>query len=451
MNHSLSLPALLSTLLLSSAALHADVDPSDVPRNVRHFTVNGVEVIHRTSDPANHVIVAKTFLRGGTSALPALVSPAVHELALEVPVLSGPQGMNREAFQREQERLAIGLSIAPGRDFSTYTLRCTDEAFERSWELYTGIILRPQVDETELRNAKDRKALALRNREENPEAYAEFLADSVFFAGHPYGRFAYESDIAPITAGELADHWKSLFQKSRMLVVVVGNIDSATIAARINATLGTLPQGDYVDVPLPPPTAARMPRLVIRPTAGGRTVTNYLAVRHLAPNQSDSLFYPFMRLASFLAGTLFREIRVDRNLSYAPDADFTQARQSYGRISVSTTLVDSVWRTTKREVIDFFRDNVIADQYITSGLDGWMTSRYLREQTNESQANELGRAQLYTGSWRNAYGVIHGISTITPEQMNLAAQRYLKSFTIVIVGDPDKIDRKTYVVSDFGK
>jgi predicted Zn-dependent peptidase len=152
-----------------------------------------------------------------------------------------------------------------------------------------------------------------------------------------------------------------------------------------------------------------------------------------------------MRLTSFLSGSLFREVRIERNLSYAPDADVTYANASYGEISISTTLPDSAWRVAKGEVVDFFRDYVIDSSFITNGLSSWLTSTYMREQTNESQANELGRAKLYTGNWRNAFGVVEGISSITAEQMNLAAQRYLRNFTIVVVGDPAAVTRSQFL------
>lgn len=441
----------LSLLAFGMIALGASVATANpepmpsIPDNVKEFDVDGIHVIMRPSGPANHVMVAKLFIRGGTSALPEGVSPSVEDLALAIPTLSGPKGMDRAAYQRELQRMVTGIGPSSGRDFATLTLRCVDENFDRSWELFTGVILRPQFDEVELRNSKERIISGLRNRQINPEAYAGYLADSAFFYGHPYGRFAKEQDIPPIDAAKLSEHYKRLFVKSRLLLVVVGNIDSADLRAKVAASLSRLPQGSYRDPVIPPPPNAKQQMLIVRPPNDGRAVTNYIVARYLAPNRTDSLYYPMMRLISFVSGSLFREVRIERNLSYAPDADVTFANTSYGEISISTTLPDSAWRVAKGDVIDFFRDYVIKDEYMKSGLNSWITSNYMREQTNESQANELGKAKLYTGSWKNAFGVVEGVSSITSEQMNLAAQRYLKNFTIVIVGDPASITRDEFL------
>ncbi len=439
------LGALLLGGVLATGESLANPAPK-IPDNVKQFNVGGVDVILRPSGQANHVVVSKLFIRGGTSALPQGVSPSVEDLALQIPALSGPKGIDRAAYQRELQRMVISIAPSTGRDFSTITLRCIDETFERSWELYTGVILKPEFDPVELRNSKDRIISALRNRQNNPESYAAYLADSAFFYGHPYGRFAREADIPPIDAAMLAEHNKRLLVKSRLLLVVVGNIDSADLYRKVMASFAKLPQGNYKDPEIPVPLNSATPRLIVRPPAGGgRAVTNYIVARYLAPGRTDSLYYPMMRLTSFVSGSLYREIRIERNLSYAPDADVQFGKTSYGQITVSTTLPDSAWRVAKGEVISFFRDYIIADEYISSGLGSWITSNYMREQTNESQANELGKAQLYTGSWRNAFGVVEGISSITPEQMNMAAQLYMRNFTIVVVGDPSAVSRGEFL------
>jgi predicted Zn-dependent peptidase len=415
------------------------------PTNVQEFDVDGLHVILRPTGPSNHVVAARLFIRGGLTAMPAELSPAVEDLALEIPPISGPQWMDKIDYQRLLQKMVTNISGDNGRDFSTMSLRCVDEKFDTSWALFTGVILQPRFDSVELRNAKGRSITALRNRNVNPEAYAGYLADSVFFAGHPYGRFAHEEDIAPLDGAFLENYYKGLFVKSRLFLVVVGNVDSADIYQKVASTLGKLPQGDYQDPEVPVPANAFRSSITVRQPAGALPPTNYIVARYLAPNRTDSLYYPFLRLTSFLSGALFREVRIERNLSYAPDADANFGSTSYGQITVSTTLPDSTWRVMKNSVIDFFRGYVIADEYMKAGLSSWITSNYLREQTNELQANELGVAQFYTGSWSNAFRTYDAIRTMTSDEMNLAAQFYLRNFTVVIVGDSSIINKAQYL------
>ena len=327
-----------------------------MPNNVKEFTVNGLEVILRPTGAANHVIAAKLFIKGGVTVLPRGISPAVEDLALDLPPLSGPAEMTKAEYRRVLDRMVTGIIPAAGRDFSTMTLRCVDENFDPSWELFTGVIMRPKIDAQELRNAKERTVLALRNRLVNPESYAQYLVDSAFYHNHPYGRFAQEADIPGIGEQQLLNFYRGLFVKSRLLLVVVGNVDSADLHNKIAATLGKLPEGNYEEPEIPTPQNADSSILIVRPPYGGQqAVTSWVKARYLAPNRGDSLYFPMMRLTSFLNGHLFREIRVERNLSYAPDADVNFGKSSYGEISVSTTLPDSAWRVAKNNVVDLFR------------------------------------------------------------------------------------------------
>lgn len=436
---------LLVGVVLAASALQAGPD-IEIPDNVRQFTVDGITVLTRPSGPANHVVYAKIYIRGGITALRDNQSPAIEDLTLDVPIASGPLGTDRAAHQREMERTAIGISASTERDYSVLNLRCVNEMFPRAWEIFTGIVLRPQYDQLEFRNAKDQMLSLIRNRSINPESYATYLADSVFFAGHPYGRFAQESDLANITVDLLQAHQRELFVKSRIFLVVVGNVDSMQLRSMISSTLGKLPTGSYRQAIIPAPRNARIQQFLVRkPYGNQRAVTNYIVARYLAPGVNDSLYYPFMRLTSFLSGSLFREVRVQRNLSYAPEADARFSDVSYGEITISTTLPDSAWRVAKGEVVDFFRNYIIGEESIKSGLAGWITSYYMREQTNESQASKLGEAYLYTGDWRRAFGLVDGISSVTPTQMNRAALRYLRNMTIVIVGDPSSVTPSQYV------
>lgn len=415
------------------------------PSNVKEFTVGGLRVILRQTDPGSQVVSAKLFIDGGLAAIPQGVSPAVQQLALQLPPLSGPGGMTKEEYRRVLDRLNSGIVPGDDRDYSVMTLRCVLENFDKSWDLFTGVIMRPKIDPVEFQNAKERLVIGLRNRFNSPEAYANYLADSAFYHGHPYGRFAQEPDVAPITEKMLLDYYKSMFVKSRVFLVVVGNIDSASLHHRVASSFGELPQGTYIARAVPPPQNATKQTLIVRPPyGGGRAVTSYMVARYLAPNRGDSLYFPMMRLTSFLAGHMFREVRVQRNLSYAPDAEIEFGRSSYGQLTVSTTLPDSTWRVAKGDVVDLFREIVISEQSIRNGLVGWLTSNYMRQQTAESQANEMGIAELYTGSWKNAFRTLDAIRAIKPAQMNLAARRYLRNFTIVIVGNPSEIDKSNY-------
>ena len=424
---------------------------SEVPENIEEFEVDGLKVILRTTGPTYHTVFAKLYIRGGLPALPDGVSPVYEQLALDVPRFSGPANMERSQFRREVDRMRTNIGASAERDFSTLSVRCVDENFDRSWELFTGIVMNPGFDAVEMANLKERTITSIRNRRVVPEAYAHYLADSVFFYGHPYGRISREEDVAPVTADMIRTYRKNMFVKSRLFLVVVGNVSREEITQKIRTTLARLPKGSYEDPKIPVPDNATKPSVLVRRPWGREDIpTNYLVARHIAPEHSGPLFYAMQRLRSYVGGFLFREIRIERNLSYAPDASTYDHRLGFGDISISTALPDSAWRVTKNNIIDFFQTRLLTEETLQNIPPTWYTSQYLDQQTAESQATEIGTAYFYTGDWKSAYKTLERFSEVTPEDLNEAAVRYLQNFTVVVVGNPDAVTVEEYLPSDDG-
>jgi len=420
-------------------------DKNGLP-DVKEFSSGGIKVLMRPTAGGQRIITAKLYIKGGISYLKPGITPAIEQMAMIIPFLSGPQGMDKLDYQKTLTKMYAGISGGDGRDFSQVLIRCVDTDFEKVWGYFSDIINNPKFDSVEFRSIKERVINSIENRTASPEAYASFVADSIFYAGHPYGRYPQIKDVEKITVSDLQNHFKNIFQKSRMFLVVVGAVDSTDIYNKVAKTFKDIPVGSYTDIPMPiPKNAEKTSITLLKPEKGRPAPTSYIIARYLAPNRNDSLYYPMMRLTSFLGGSLFREVRVERNLSYAPDSDVEFGKSSYGELSISTTLPDSAWRTAKNFVFDFFKDYILQESSMKSGLTSWLTSNALKEQTSQSQADEIGEAYYYTGSWKNAYNTLENFKKMTPETLNEAARKYLQNFTFVIYGNPKLVNKKEYV------
>lgn len=431
-----------------------DFDPlraaaTAVPEEVEQFEVDGLTVILRPTGPTFHTIFAKLYIRGGLTALPKDLSPAVEQMTLDVPRFSGPAGMDRRAFQKEVDRLYIGLGATAEKDFSTMSLRSVDENFDRAWELYTGIIMSPSFDPTAMTNIRERAIAGVKNRRAVPESYAGYLADSIFFEGHPYGRVSEVADYEKIDEQILRDYHRKLFVKDRLFLVVVGNVTREEITEKIRASLGKLPEGSYRTPKVPVPENAKKPRFHFSEPFGRSDVpTNYLVVRFLAPTPGTDEYYAMERLRAFMGGMLFRRIRIERNLSYAPGATTYDFLRGYGDISISTALPDSAWRVTRSQIIDFFREIVIDNSNLENIPATWYTGQYMDQQTAESQASQLGDAHFYQGDWREAFRSLDRYLEVDADELHEAAREYLRNFTIVIVGNRADVDPYEYAPRD---
>ena len=75
----------------------------------------------------------------------------------------------------------------------------------------------------------------------------------IVFSGHPYSNEPQGTveSITRIKTADLAAYHRRMMQTSRLLLVVVGDVDPAELQKRIAASFGSLPRGDYKPAPLP--------------------------------------------------------------------------------------------------------------------------------------------------------------------------------------------------------
>ena len=140
-----------------------------------------------------------------------------------------------------------------------------------------------------------------------------------------------------------------------------------------------------------------------------------------------------------MGGFLFQHLRVQTNLSYAPDITEYEGRESVGLISFETDQVDSAIRMIFKD-IDFFTNTAISQGAIKGNVAKWTTTTYLKQESTPEVANALGQAQILTGSWKNAFVSYNKLSTVKPEDIIRVARTYFKNITWAVVGDPKGVD-----------
>ena len=117
--------------------------------------------------------------------------------------------------------------------------------------------------------------------------------------------------------------------------MIVGDLDPADLQKRIAESFGKLPRGDYKEQPTPTLS-------FVEPTLDvtSRTLpTNYVQGVFLSPSLKDHDFYAMRVATTLLRDRVFEEVRVKRNLSYAPNADMGSFAANTGNIYV--TAVDA--------------------------------------------------------------------------------------------------------------
>jgi zinc protease len=399
------------------------------------YDVGGVRVIHRRVT-ANDVVAANLYLLGGAQQITA-ADAGIEPFLLEVSE-RGTKRYPKAALREAMARLGSVIVVEPSADWTMIGLRATTAGFDSTFAVLADRVAAPTLDSAEVEFVRGQYESAVRQRRDSPDALVDYLADSVAFAGHPYAleTTGTERSIATITAADLRRYQRSQMVTSRMLLVVVGNVDRARVERIVSRTLAaTLPRGSYRWTPPPPLPARDRGGLVAVP----RTLpTNYILGYYNGPPATSADYQALRIAAAALGGRLFAEVRSRRNLTYAVNAPFVERAVSAGGLYVTTVQPDTVIAIMRDEVSRLKRDLVDPD-----GLDRlvqqFITEYFLNNETNSDQATFLARAQLYRGDYRAADSFVDELRRVSPEDVRRVARKYMTGVSFAYLGDPSRV------------
>ena len=397
------------------------------------FDVGGIRVILRESD-ANNVVAANFYLLGGSRQVTAS-NAGIEALLFEVSD-RGTKKYPRAALRRKMSLLGSEIAAAPSDDWTMLGLRATREVFDSTWAIFADRIMQPTIDPADVALIKNQFISGIRQRRDDPDALAEYLADSIAFSGHPYGTpvVGTERSISSLDAKALRDYHSSQFVKSRMLLVVVGNVDRAHIERLVSATLATMPQGSYTWT-LP----ARLPEQGAAVVVEQRDLpTNYILGYFSGPLANTADYHALRIATSVLTGRMFSEIRTRQNLTYDVHAPFLDRAASAGGLYVSTASPDTTLKLMYNAVREL-QEGLLDPDGLERLEQQFLTEYFLDNETNDAQAGFLARAQLYRGDYRTADRFVEELKGVTPEAVRRVAQRYMKGIRFAYVGDPSRL------------
>ncbi|MFL6230263.1 MAG: M16 family metallopeptidase [Pyrinomonadaceae bacterium] len=410
---------------------------------VTEFDVNGLKVIVKRR-AGSQTVAAGLFVRGGARNVTAQ-NAGIEALMWDV-ATEGTQSFPRAVLRKEIARMGTQLGYGVNYDYSALSLGSTRQNFDRSWEIFTDVALHPGFAPDDFQREKQRMVVARGNVNDTPDSFLEVLQSRVAYANHPYlnDPDGTSETLSRITVDDVRRFHQQLLQTSRLLIVVVGDLDPAQVRDRVAATFAKLPRGDYKPA-APPQFAFAAPSVEFTQRD---LQTNYIQGVFAAPSLTDPDIYPMRIAAALLNDRIFSEVRVRRNLSYAPSAFLRDQGANLGGIYVTA----AGERTNEAVSVMLYEINRLQhDQAdpseLTSEVSGYLTKYYIGQEGNGAQAGELAKYELIGGGWRNSLHFLERLRAVTPADVQRVARKYMRNLRFVVLGDPTKIDKNLFTAT----
>lgn len=406
---------------------------------VTEFDVNGMKVLvkRRASAPT---VAAGLFIRGGARNI-SDKNAGIENLTLSAAVEAGKK-FPRQSLRRELSRTGSSITAGAGRDFSAISFATTRQNFNRVWKLFTDVAIDPKFLPKDITRVRGQILAGLRESEISPDGALQALNDRVIYNGHPYSNdvSGTASTIGAFTAADIRAYHRSMTQTSRLLLVVVGDIDADDLKARVTAAFGKLPRGDYQDQPFPPLDFSKATVDIVP-----RTIqTNYVQGVFDAPSLSSPDYFPMRVAMTILQQLVYEEVRVKRQLSYAPNAELQNFSANTANIYVTAVDANQAVKVMLDQ-IEQLKTQTVNEQMIAGMAGQFLTNYYVGQETNAAQAGELARYELIGGGWRNSFEFLNRIREVKPRDVQAVANKYMKNLRFVVVGNQLAVNKSIFL------
>lgn len=403
------------------------------------LNVNGVKVIVQPS--GNDIVVVQTAIKGGVQNYPA-AKAGIENLTITALTECGTLKDDKNSFKNKLDKVSAQIYGNSGMDYASFTMNCIRSDFDQVWPLYSDALLTPRFDAKEFTRIKQDAINAVRANESNPDNAINKMARQTAFAGKNYAKDP-EGTVATLgllTVADIKKHWQSIFNRNRMVIVIVGDLDKAVVEKNVRAFLARVPAGaPFVQKKEPYVPAANSFKPQQRENA-----TNYIQGVTAGPQPGTPDFNAFVLAMQIFSSRHFVEVRSKNGLSYAPGAWFSGGNSSYANFFVTTTEPDK-YVAVARQLIDKVKKEGFTPEELKNEKTSYVTSFYYRQETNAAQAGSFIANEVVHGNWKRALTIKDDMNKVTLDDLNRVFKTYINNITWSYQGDPKKVTPALFI------
>lgn len=399
--------------------------------------VDGVKVIVQPVN--NEIVQIQTVFKGGVQNYDTSKA-GIEDLAIRALTECGTVNDDKNSFKNKLDKVSGQIYGNAGMDFSTFNLNCIKEDLNTVWPLFTDALTKPRFDEKEFARIKQDAINNIKQMESEPDYSINKLAKNTAFAGMNYSKdpSGTEASVKSISAAEAKDFFKSIATKSRMLFVVVANLDKSEIEQKIHALLTDIPAGK----PFVYKKESFSAKANTFKAEKKELATNYIQAVSSAPAPGTKDYDAFLLAMRIFYDRHFLETRTNNGLSYAPYTYFDGGLTPSANICVSTTDPNKYIQVLNK-LFDKTRKG-FTEEEVKNMKTTYITREYYKQETNAAQAGSLAANEVLHNNWRRAINLNEELKNITAKDVTAAFNKYVTHLSWVYQGDPSKVDSKLF-------
>lgn len=421
--------------------LFAFITAKAQPSKAYEMTVDGVKVVVQPVEN-NSIVEIQTIIKGGVQNYPAS-QQGIESLAMSALTECGTLNDSKDAFKNKLDKVSGYVSAYTSAYYATIRMNCIKEDFNTVWPLYVDAITKPAFNPTEFGRIKQDAINELKSQDSDPDGAIEKMARETAFKGLDYAKSpsGTEKTIATLTATQTKDYYKSILEKSRMFIVVVGDIDKSVLESKIHALLAVIPAGK----PFQLKKVEYAPTKNTFTSQSKENATNYIEGITSGPKPGSMDYNAFQLAMRIFYDRHFLEVRTKNGLSYAPQAWFNGGSTSSSAVYVTTTDPNKYIAVVRSLIQDVKKNGFTADE-VKNMKTSYVTSTYYKQETNSAQASSYASNEVLHDNWHRSNTLNADFNKVTVADVDKAFNKYINNMTWVYQGDTSKVNPQLYTL-----
>ncbi len=403
---------------------------------------NGITVYHlRTADVP--LVSFRMLVRGAGTAFEPAATEGAAGLTAEL-LLKGTAGMDADAISEALDFMGASLDVSAADECLQVGAESLSEHFPKLMKITADCLSGPAFKPEEFAKARARRIDRIKAIKDDPGQAVRFYYQKAYFGAHPMGHLAIgtESSLGKMKVQDVRSFYASRVRPERAVAAVVGDIDKATLAGLLEATLGQWkaegPAAPRAVLPaLPSPKGKRL-ILVDKPDA----TQAYFMMGAPGYAVGDKVTAEATVMNTLFGGRftswMVTELRIKRGLTYNARSFFQTwaagglfSASSYTQNSKIGEMLDIVYGLLKKGTAEGFSPEEIesARNYILGQFPPTL-------EADASKAGAYARLAFYGLGFDYYDKYLAGIGTAGVTAVNRAAARFLPSegYVLVVVG-----------------
>ncbi len=261
------------------------------------------------------LVAAQLFFEGGARNWSS-GNAGTEWLALGSAVTGGAEDLPGPMFQQRLAALGSRIEVESTESYSVLKVESLRPHWQATLDLLTDMLLHPALPPPEVEANRQLQLSALQREHDDPDGQLAERSHEMFYRGLPEANRATgtPASLARLGRPELLAHLASLRQKSQWLLVVVGDVDPAEVAAWTEKAFAEVPRGVWAPEQFRPPIfKAPKVELTARPLA-----KTYAMATFPTPGWRDPALAVAMVAINVFRERAFEELRLQHQLAEAP-------------------------------------------------------------------------------------------------------------------------------------